>query len=490
MKHLKGILIIGFLTGIPFLTSCKTDPTVNSKKPNIIFIVVDDLGWSDLSCYGADLHETPNIDKLANESLIFTNSYAAAPVCSPTRASIMTGKYPARLQFTIWSEAASVAERKNQEIYKFLPPQTIENLPFEEVTLAEKLKENGYLTAHIGKWHIGDLVHFPETQGFDFSIAASQRGAPPTFFYPYKGQAFGEFRFVGNLGSDVKGKYFTDRESEYLTDRLTDEALKIIEDAGTRPFYLNLCYYSVHTPIEAKEQDVSYFKSKLSSNFNHQNETYAAMVKTVDDNIGRLLKKVQELGISENTIIILISDNGGYINKYKNTSVTSNFPLRSGKGSLYEGGIRIPTIISFPNNSMKGKVIDSPISTIDFFPTIMEMIGVTDFPEMDGESFLSLMQGQQDESFQNRSIYWHYPHYYPTTTPVSAIRQGDWKMLEYLEDGHIELYNLNSDLGETKNLIDINPDKAGELLEKLHNWKEETNAGEIVLNPKFSEKAK
>jgi arylsulfatase A-like enzyme len=484
---MKQLSIITLLTGILLLTGCKPKPALNPDKPNIIFVVVDDLGWADLACYGADLHETPNIDRFADESLVFTNSYAAAPVCSPTRASIMTGKYPARLNFTIWSEAASVAERKNQEVYKFLPPQTIESLPAEEITLAEKLKEQGYLTAHIGKWHIGDLVHFPEAQGFDFSVAASQRGAPPTFFFPYKGQAWGELRFVGNLGRDAKGDYFTDREGEYLTDRLTDEALKIIEDAGIRPFYLNLCYYSVHTPIEAKEDDVEYFKNKLAPGLKHQNETYAGMVKSIDDNMGRLLKKIDEQGIAENTVIILISDNGGYINENRGKTVTSNFPLRSGKGSLYEGGTRIPTIISLPGNQLKGKTIDTPVSTIDFYPTLMEMVGVKDYPETDGKSFLSIMQGKQDEGMQNRALFWHYPHYYPTTTRVSAVREGDWKMLQYLEDGRVELYNLASDLGESKNLADKNPEKAAELLDKLNSWRNETNAGKITLNPKFQE---
>lgn len=484
-KSTLPIILLLFLCGS---FSCQTEKqkTFNEGRPNIIFIVVDDLGWADLGCYGADLHETPNIDKLAEESLIFTNSYAAAPVCSPTRASLMTGKYPARLNFTIWSEAASPAERRNQERYKFLPPQTIENLPFEEITVAEKLKENGYLTAHIGKWHIGDLVHFPETQGFDLSVAASQRGAPPTFFYPYKGFAFGEFRFVGGLGSDPEGHYFTNREGEYLTDRLTEEALKIIEDAGSRSFFLNLCYYSVHTPIEAKEMDIEYFSNKISSDMNHQNAAYAGMVKSVDENVGRILNKLKESGIEENTAIFFISDNGGYINKYKDKTVTNNTPLRSGKGSLYEGGIRIPTIVSLPNQA-KGKKIDTPVSTIDFFPTIMEMLEIKTYPSVDGQSFLPAIAGVDENNLPNRTLFWHYPHYYPTTTPVSAIREGNWKMLEYLEDGRLELYDLSTDLGETKNLTEDNPEKAGELLKKLHRWKNETNAGEITLNPTFKD---
>lgn len=476
------ILIVGLI-----FTGCfNANQKLNPGKPNIIFIVTDDLGWSDLKCYGADLHETPNIDRLAAKSAMFTNSYAAAPVCSPTRASLMTGKYPARLHFTIWSEAASVSERKNQEEFKYLPPQTIESLPLSEVTLAEKLKENGYLTAHIGKWHIGDLMHFPQTQGFDVSIAASQRGAPPTYFYPYRGEAFGEFRFVGDLGTDTRGKYFKDRKGEYLTDRLTDEALKIIEDAGSHPFYLNVWYYNVHTPLEAKADDIEYFRNKLTPGFHHQNETYAAMVKAVDDNVGRVLNKLDDLGLADNTVVIFISDNGGYINEYKNKRVTDNFPLRSGKGSLYEGGIRIPTLIYKPGSHANGHKIQIPISTIDFYPTLLEITGSKNLEPIDGKSLMPILKGEKDTLIQNRALFWHYPHYYATTTPVSAIREGNWKLLEFLEDGHCELYNLADDPGEKHDLAGAQNARAKSLLEKLHNWKYNIDAQSITLNPGFA----
>lgn len=475
------------LTGSILLTGCTTGQQTDSKKPNILFIVSDDLGWADLKYYGADLHETPNLDKLAKRSAVFTNSYAAAPVCSPTRASLMTGKYPARLHFTIWSEAASASERKNQEVFKYLPPQTIESLPLEELTLAEKLKENGYLTAHIGKWHLGDLMHFPQAQGFDVSIAASQRGAPPTYFYPYKGVAFGEYRFITDLAADAKGNYFADRRGEYLTDRLTDEAIKIMEDAGSRPFYLNLWYYNVHTPLEARASDVARFKGKLSPELHHQNETYAAMVKSVDDNVGRLLNSLDDLGIAENTIVVFISDNGGYINEYKQKAVTSNYPLKSGKGSLYEGGIRIPTIVYQPHARANGQKIETPVSTIDFFPTLLEITGTGNNLPIDGKSILRLLRAEEDTALENRTLFWHYPHYYPTTTPVSALREGNWKLLEYLEDGRTELYNLTHDIGESHNLATEEPEKTKILLQKLHNWKVSVEAQGITLNPKFKQ---
>lgn len=455
------------------------------RKPNILFIVADDLGWSDLGCYGADLHETPNINRLAQRSVQFMNSYAAAPVCSPTRASLMTGKWPARLHFTIWSEAASASERKNQEVYRYLPPSTLESLPLEEITVAEELKKNGYLTAHVGKWHLGDLMHFPPTQGFDVSVAASQRGAPPTYFFPYKGEAFNEYRFVTDLGTDAKGNYFTDRKGEYLTDRLTDEAMKIMTDAGNRPFYLNMWYYNVHTPLEAKAEEVAYFTRKLNPRFHHQNETYAAMVKSVDDNVGRLLKKLEELGIADNTIVLFISDNGGYINEYKGKRVTDNFPLRSGKGSLYEGGIRIPTLILDPRLSRKGIREATPISTVDFFSTLMELTQTRSEVHTDGCSIVPLLSGKGDATLQDRTLFWHYPHYYPTTTPVSALREGNWKLLEYLEDGRTELYDLAKDPGEQQNLATKERDTAQRLLEKLHAWRASVGAQGVVPNPNY-----
>ena len=456
----------------------------NIDQPNIIFITVDDLGWADLGCYGADLHETPNIDALASTSTLFTNSYAAAPVCSPTRASIMTGKTPANLQLTIWIEAAG-HERKASSDQKLITPQTAEHLPLEEITLAELLKQKGYLTAHIGKWHLGDLMHFPETQGFDASFAASQRGAPPTFFYPYRGHAFGEYRFVTDMATDANHRYFSEREGEYLTDRLTDEAIRVIGDAKGKPLFLNLNYYSVHTPIEAKEIDVQSFKSKKKPSYLHQNETYAAMVKSIDDNVGRIITHLKSLGIFHHTMLILTSDNGGYINEYHDTIVTNNTPLRSGKGSLYEGGIRIPTIISAPFLSVQKARIDVPISTIDYVPTICAMLDIAKPQGVEGHSFLNALIGKDDVALNTRNLFWHYPHFYPTTAPVSAMRQGDWKLIEYLGEERVELYNINDDLSEEINLLEKYPNKASELLQLLHSWKKLINAGKVSINEHY-----
>ena len=459
----------------------------NDDRPNIIFITVDDLGWADLGCYGADLHETPNIDAFASASTLFTNSYAAAPVCSPTRASIMTGKTPAKLQLTIWIEAAG-HERKAREAHKFITPQTVENLPLEEVTLPELLKKKSYLTAHIGKWHLGDLMHFPETQGFDISFAASQRGAPPTFFYPYRGHAFGEYRFVTDMARDADNQYFTDREGEYLTDRLTDEAIKIISDAKENPFFLNLCYYSVHTPIEAKEKDVQYFEDNKAETSFHQNETYAAMVKSIDDNVGRIISHLKSLGIFKNTLLVLLSDNGGFVNEYQGTKVTNNAPLRSGKGSLYEGGIRIPTIISAPFLNVPPSTVGVPISTHDYVPTICELLDIPSPEGVEGKSFLGALKGNGNPALNERNLYWHYPHYYTTTNPVSAIRQGDWKLIEYLGEDKIELYNLRDDRGEKNNLLKEYPIKSAELLQLLRSWKKKVDAGIITVNERVKNK--
>lgn len=453
------------------------------SPPNFVFILVDDLGWADVGCNSADLHETPNIDRLARQGMRFTNAYAAAPVCSPTRASIMTGKCPARLHMTIWYEASANPPQNR----KLIPPVTEGNLPLEQVTTAEVLKEAGYFTAHVGKWHLGDAAHYPETQGFDVNIGGTFWGAPATFFYPYRGSDRwgGEFRYVPHLEFGKKG--------EYLTDRLTDEALGILDKVKDKPFFLNLCYHTVHTPIEGKPELVEYYKKKVKPGMHHQNYEYAAMVHSLDENVGRIMAKLDELGIADHTVVFLFSDNGGFVNAYEKRVVTDNYPLRSGKGSLYEGGIREPLIIRWPGITQAGSVSAEPVCSIDFYRTILEISGLSGDSkhnaDVDGLSLVPLLKNP-NATLNREALYWHYPHYYPTTSPVSSIRQGDWKLLEYFEDNHVELYNLKTDIGEQKNLADEFPEKAQELRKRLDAWRKAVNAQLPAPNAKYVTKAK
>jgi len=454
-----------------------------SRAPNFVFILVDDLGWSDVGCYGSDLHETPNIDSLAQQGMRFTDAYAAAPVCSPTRASIMTGKYPARLHMTIWYEGSADPPHNR----KLIPPITEGNLPYEQVTIAEALKEAGYFSAHIGKWHLGDATHYPETQGFDVNIGGTLWGAPTTYFYPYNGSSLWDedFRYVPHLEFGNKG--------EYLTDRITEEAIEVLKRVKDRPFYLNLCYHTVHTPIEGKSELIEHYKQKVKPGMHHQNCEYAAMVHCLDENIGRLMSALDELEIADNTIVFFFSDNGGYVNQYKKKVVTNNYPLRSGKGSLYEGGVREPLIVRWPGITKAGSVCREPVSSIDFYPTMMGISGLKGDPthnaDMDGLSLASLLKNPNAKLDRN-TLYWHYPHYYATTSPVSAIRQGDWKLLEYFEDNHVELYNLKNDIQEKEDLADKMQAKAEELRESLHKWRESMNAQIPKVNPQYKRKVK
>lgn len=454
------------------------------RSPNILLITVDDLGWADLGCYGADLHETPNIDALAARGQTFTQAYAAAAICSPTRAALHTGKSPAKLNMTIWREAAI----NNQFNQKLIPPDVSANLPLEEVTIAEALKSAGYVTAHLGKWHVGDGEHFPETQGFDINVGATVWGAPPTFFFPYRGEIYNSMRFIPGLERDVSGGYDLDREGEYLTDRLTDEAMTIMERFKKQPFFINLSYYTVHTPTEGKKEIVEYYQKKLASGMSHQNAIYAAMVHSLDENIGKLMHKLDELNLADHTVVIFTSDNGGFINEWDGQTVTNNAPLRSGKGALYEGGIRVPTIIRWPGVTVAGTSSEYPVTTQDFYPTLLEMANLKGDPgqvaAFDGINLVPVLENPQAK-MEQREMYWHYPHYYHTTTPVSAIRRGDWKLLEFFEDNHVELYNLREDIGEKNNLEKANPEKAKELLHLLTEWRQKVDAPMPLLNPEY-----
>lgn len=447
-----------------------------ASPPNIVFILADDMGWADLGCYGADLHETPRIDQLASESVRFTNAYAMS-VCSPTRTTLMTGKHAARVRFTIWAEGAEGGGPKNR---KLRDAASIWDLPHEETTIAEHLRGAGYLTALVGKWHLGGWEHYPETQGFDINIGGTGWGAPQTFWWPYSGSGrFGnEFRYVPRLEFGKPG--------EYLTDRLTDEALKVIDHAGEKPFFLYLSHHSVHTPIEAKEEDVKHFDAKLKPDMNHQHGIYAAMMKNFDDNVGRVLDHLKERGLDKNTIVIFASDNGGYVGPDKaggrDMPVTNNTPLRSGKGSLYEGGIRIPLIVRWPGVTQTG-VCEEPVITMDLFNTLLGAAGLS--PESaDGLDLKPLLK-QPSAKVERDALFFHYPHYYATTSPVSAVRAGDWKLIEFFEDDHVELYNLREDLSEQHDLAKEMPDRANTLRDRLHAWRDAVGAALPTTNPDF-----
>lgn len=437
----------------------------NTARLNVVFILVDDLGWSDLGCYGSDFYETPNLDRFSRRSVKFNSAYAAAPVCSPTRAAIMTGKSPARLDMTIWHEGAVGGGPRDRPLRD---ARSVANLPREEQTLAELFYEAGYVTAHIGKWHLGTAAFYPETQGFMVNVGGTFWGAPSTFFHPYAGlwnRRSSEFRYVPGLGLG--------RPNEYLPDRLTDEAIKIMQASADRPFYLNLWYYTVHSPIEAPAEIVERFRRKPPGQ-HHRDPTYAAMVQRMDHNVGRVLDKLDELQLDKRTIVVFTSDNGGVDFEQRSIVPTSNLPLRSGKGTLYEGGIRVPLLIRWPG---KGVGETSHLCTSqDFMPTFQEMLGgANDERALDGISLISTLE-DRSATVTERTLYWHFPHYYPRMTPGSALREGDWKLVHYYEDDRQELYNLRIDPGEARDLAGERLDEATRLGTKLDRWRRQVGA--------------
>ena len=447
-----------------------------SKKLNFVFFLIDDLGWTDLGCYGSTFYETPNIDRLASEGMRFTDAYAACPVCSPTRASIVTGKYPARLGITQW-----IGGPNKPTAYRHY-------LPLEEVTIAEALKRAGYATGFVGKWHLATresdrAKYYPDRQGFDVNIGGDSSGAPPTYFYPYK-------KRNRTLETMPPGG----AEGEYLTDRLTDESLKFLDANKDRPFLLYLSHYAVHTPIESKQILTDKYKSKAEklpetggpkfapvygrykTRMVQDNPAYAGMVQSVDESVGRVTSKLAELGVAGNTAIIFMSDNGG-LSTVAREGPTCNLPLRAGKGWLYEGGIREPMIIKWPGVVRPGGVCSEPVTSTDFYPTMLQMAGLPLTPKqhVDGVSMVPLLKGTG--RLDRKAIYWHYPHYHGSgNKPSGAIRAGDYKLIEWYEDESIELYNLKDDLGEKNDLAASMPEKAAELRGLLHRWLRQTKA--------------
>jgi arylsulfatase A len=440
---------------------------VTAAPLNVIVILADDLGANDLGYTGNPYHESPHIDRLAKESVRFTQAYASAPVCSPTRAALMTGKHPARLHITIWREAAVSGQGGKNKLKAASEP----NLSHTETTLAKRLHDAGYRTACIGKWHLGDAEHYPETHGFDVSRGGSLWGAPQTYFWPYRGGGrFGQqYRYLPGLDYGKPG--------EYLTDRLTEEAIRFMADATTagKPFFLYLAHHAPHTPIEAKPTDVAYFREKLKPDSPWKNPAYAAMVKSLDDSVGRVLAELQVRGLADKTVVAFTSDNGGYIGKDKGIQVTSNVPLRSGKGSLYEGGVREPMVIRWPGRPA-GECRE-PVVTADLFPTLLAAAELKLDPKVPADGLdLGPLLRDPAATLGRDALYWHYPHYYETTTPVGSVRVGRWKLLEYFEDGRRELYDLIADPSEKTDLAAAQLERVRELHDKMVEWRKSVGA--------------
>lgn len=461
----KNIMIAaaGFL---PVLSSSSPSGQIEQEKPNIILLLVDDLGWKDVGFMGSRYFETPNIDRLAGKSMIFTSAYAACAVSSPTRASVMTGRYPSRVGLTDWIRARfqlGSGEIIAHEPFEENPGKSLRTpsnpyrMELNEVTIAEVLKQSGYFTSHIGKWHLGTDDYYPEKQGYDLNIAGCDMGQPVNYFDPYKNDNGVGFP---NLAPR--------REGEFLTDRLTDELTNVIDRHRNEPFFISMCYYAVHTPIMAKEEIIEKYKKKSAVD-GQKNPVYAAMIESLDQSVGNLVATLEENKLFDNTIIIFMSDNGGL------TGPTDNSPLRSGKGYPYEGGIRIPMFVYWNGTIRPGSVCDLPVSTIDFLPTICA-ITKSPMPDaiIDGRDISPVFKGQKLDQVP---LFWHFPHYRGNdVVPYSIIREGDWKLIKRYEGEQFELFNLFNDPGEKVNLATEDFVKVKEMDDKLRDWLAKTNA--------------
>jgi len=467
MKNASFIFILFILF------SCNNE----KNKYNLLFILVDDLGWTDVSYNYSDFYETSHIDKLSETSMLFDNAYAASSVCSPTRAAIMTGKHPARVNITDWIPGL---DPKNKLL---LGPVDRNELPLEETTIAEVLRDNNYSTFYTGKWHLGSEGHHPEDQGFDVNIGGFEKGSPMGGYYsPYKNP-----------------KLVDGPEGEYLTDRLTLETIELIKKRDpNKPFAAFLSFYNVHTPIQENKEFIDYYVEKLKSYenkspqtinegdaitlLNQRNAKYASMVHATDNNIGRIIKYLKENNIYDNTLIVFTSDNGG-LSTQRRVAPTSVYPLRAGKGWLYEGGIRIPQLIKLPNQT-ESKLISEPVVSYDLFPTITNLLNLSyKVDDIDGVDLSNLFI---KKDINRDFIFWHFPHYHGSLwKPGSAIRNKDWKLIEFYEDNRLELYNLKDDISESKNLSKKFPELTKNLKNQLNQIKIKLSANSTTINKNY-----
>lgn len=472
-----------------FLNGCKNKEAIvkteKNKKPNVIFILADDLGVNDLSYTGSTYYETPNIDRIANEGVEFTQGYAACQVCSPSRASILTGQFTVNHGITDWIGAESGEKWAKRNNTKILPSEYVHTIPTEDITIAEAMKAGGYKTFFAGKWHLGDEPSTPENNGFDINIGGWEVGSPKGGYYaPWD-------------NPKLKYKY----EGENLTMRLAQETVDFITENKDKPFFAYLSFYAVHGPIETTEQKWSKYRNKAevqgipNSGFEMErilpirvvqdNPVYAGLVESMDDAVGLVLDKLKELHLDENTIIVFTSDNGGVASG--DAFSTSNLPLRGGKGYQWEGGIREPYLMKVPHLKNGPKKIEYPVSGVDFYPTLLDLTGVKIKPtqKIDGISLAPLLKGK---SVDSRALFWHYPHYgNQGGEPVSIIRREEWKLIHYWEDGHDELYNLAKDIGERHDVATSNATVATKLRKELDTFLVNTKANLPVLNPKYDD---
>ena len=475
------------------------------SAPNIVFFLIDDLGWADLGCFGSSFYETPNIDALAADSMLFIDAYASCPVCSPTRASIMTGKYPARVGITNY-----IAWRGNYHPLKgrLIDVPYKKELPQEEFSIARALKDAGYRTWHVGKWHLGGEGYYPHQHGFDVNVGGCEWGMPVKgYFSPWNLPTLDD--------SDIP-------KGTYLTDYLTDQAIELIKQDGDEPFYLNMSYYSVHTPIQAKEEYIDKYRKKakelglseevpseiigpnvfqanpdevLRRRLEQSMPEYAAMIEILDENIGRIISTLKEQGIYDDTVIVFTSDNGGLANgtgprEENRCGITCNAPLKNGKAWMCDGGIRVSQFIRWPGHTQAGERCDTPVTSTDFYPSLLEMAGAPAKPEqhVDGVSLCPLLN--KSGPLERESIFWHFPHYHGVAqSPGTAMRKGDYKLIEYYDTKSFELYNLKEDISEERELSAKEPEKLAELKTELSAWKESICAQIPERNPDWDDLA-
>lgn len=476
MLH-KTILLSLILSTILACTHQAPLPLQDSR-PNIVFILADDMGWADLPVYGNTFNEAPNLSLMAEKGMRFTDAYAACPVCSPTRASIMSGQYPARLGIT---DFMTGHWRPYEEL--IVPINRTQYLPTEIFTMGEMMQKAGYTTGYFGKWHLGNKEeHLPGNQGFDVANV-------------YRGGGF--YHYADRMSAPIEVEKGT-----VLSEALTDLSVQFIEDKQAEPFFLFLAHYDVHVQLDADSSLIAKYLAKEKAPDYPSNAVYAAMVEHVDKSVGEIQKTLERLDLTDNTLVVFFSDNGGLISRFDKIPLiekskqyiyegdtllyvaSSNAPLRAEKGTVYEGGIREPMIVQWPGRIKAGSVVDALVSSVDFYPTFADLAGVP-LPEgqaFDGESLLPILEGKQQEA--ERAIFWHYPVYHHDR-PASVVRKGDWKLIHHMDDNSFSLYNLVDDIGESKDLSNSEPGKTGELKSLLDSWREELGAEFPAPNPNF-----